>query len=104
MSAPGPTVALDAAPARDPRAALRRLCDELEAVFLRQLFAAMRRSVPPEDSVAPAQGQEIFAGLMDDRLASDAAEKMNRGIGEALYRQLSRRLSPEEESCQATRE
>ena len=104
MSLAGTGTVVHAAPARNPRAALRRLCDELEAVFLRQLFAAMRSSVPGEDSVAPSQGEEVFTGLMDDRLASDAAEKMNRGIGEALYRQLSRRLPPEEESCQATRE
>jgi flagellar protein FlgJ len=104
MSAAGTGVAVGAAPARDPHTALRRLCKELEAVFLRQLFAAMRSSVPVEDSVAPSQGEEMFTELMDDRLASDAAEKMNRGIGEALYRQLSRRLPPEEESCQATRE
>jgi flagellar protein FlgJ len=104
MSVAGTGTAVGAAPARDPRAALRRLCDELEAVFLRQLFAAMRSSVPAGDSAAPSQGEAFFTALMDDRLASDAAEKMNRGIGEALYRQLSRRLPPEEASCQATRE
>jgi Rod binding domain-containing protein len=104
MSVEGTGTPLGASPARNPQAELRRLCHELEAVFLRQLFSAMRSSVPADDQFAPSQGEEIFTGLLDDRLASDAAEKLDRGVGEVLYRQLSRRLPPEEESCQATRE
>lgn len=84
-------VAGAANPARDPRAELKRLSKDLEGVFLRQLVESMRATVPDESGLA-GKGGEMFQGLLDDALASLAASKMERGIGEALYRQLSRRL------------
>lgn len=80
------------APPPDERAELRRLSHEMEGVFLRQLFAAMRSGVPEGGLIESTPGEETFRSLLDDRLASIAAEKMERGIGEALYRQLCRRL------------
>jgi flagellar protein FlgJ len=90
---PGDARPLAAATPRDQRAELRRLAHEMEGLFLSQLFRAMRESVPAEDGdVGSEYGKEVFTAMMDDRLASQAAQKMQRGIGEALYRQLSRRL------------
>lgn len=80
------------APPRDEHAELRRLAHQLEGMFLSQLFEAMRASVPEGGLLKPSAGEELFTSLLDDSLAVQAAERMNRGIGEALYRQLSRRL------------
>lgn len=81
---------------RPERAELRRMCHELEGLFLRQLLESMRATAREEGLFDSAPGEEIFTSLMDDRLASEAAQRMNRGIGEALYRQLSRRLDEQE--------
>jgi len=83
-------------PAQMDRAHLRRMCHELEGVFLMQLFQAMRQSVPERGIYELSYGEELFTSLLDEGLASEAARRMNRGIGEALYRQLSRRLPPED--------
>lgn len=83
------------APPRDPRAQLRHLAHQLEGVFLQQLFQAMRESVPQGGAIAPEPGNDMYNGLFDEAMASQAADRMQRGIGEALYRQMSRHLPPE---------
>ena len=77
---------------RPTREEVRRLSHELEAVFVNQLFQAMRASVPQDDVVGHVPGQEMFTSIMDERLASEAAQRMRGGLGESLYRQLARRL------------
>ena len=77
---------------------LRRACQEMEAAFLRELLETMRESVPTEDGLfGQSQGEEIFTQMLDDKLASEAAGRMTRGLlGEALYRQLAPRLDGED--------
>jgi peptidoglycan hydrolase FlgJ len=96
MSAVHRSAGLAATPRPDERAQLRRMAHELEGVFLNQLFQAMRASVPQDGLIEAAPGQELFTSLLDEHLAGQAAERMKGGIGEALYRQMARRLPPEE--------
>jgi Rod binding domain-containing protein len=85
-AAPGPD---------DPRAKLMHLARELEGVFLNQLLQVMRESVPRDDAASADSGEQLFTSLFDQSVASLAASRMRHGIGEALYRQLERRLTPE---------
>jgi Rod binding domain-containing protein len=82
---------LTAAPP-DNNTQLKRLADELESVFLNQLFQAMRQSVPDGGLGDSSPGEEMFTAMLDEQLAKEAAFKWERGLGEQLYRQLSRRL------------
>ena len=75
-----------------PRAELRRLSDELQAVFLNQLFQAMRASVPETEGMGADPGKELFTQLFDERVAAEASRRMRHGVGDALYRQLAARL------------
>ncbi|HYC33284.1 MAG TPA: rod-binding protein [Gemmatimonadales bacterium] len=75
------------------RSRLRQAAHQLEGVFMAQLFQAMRATVP--DSGDAGGGQAMFTSMLDDELAARAADRMHRGLGEALYRQLSRRLPAE---------
>jgi flagellar protein FlgJ len=93
---------LMAMPPKERQAELRRVCQELEGVFLRQLIETMRAGGRGEGLFETSPGEEIFTSLLDDHFASVAAQKMERGIGEALYRQLSRQLALEDPSCQDT--
>jgi len=74
------------------RAKVRKLAHDLEGVFLNQLFQAMRQSVPQDGVIDAAPGQEMFTQLFDEKLANEASNRMTRGLGEALYRQLAARL------------
>lgn len=95
---PAAGVSLAGSPPRNERAQLRRMSQELEGVFLYQLFEAMRATVPQGGLTTPSAGQQMFDSLLDQTLASQAARKMQRGLGEALYRQLSRGLPPESDA------
>jgi len=81
-----------AAPSNN-HAKLRQLATELESVFLNQLFQAMRQSVPDGGLGETSPGEEMFTAMLDEQLAQEAAAKWERGIGEELYKQLSRRLT-----------
>ena len=75
---------------------LRRLADQLQAVFLNQLFQAMRASVPETEGLGTDPGRQLFTQLLDERMADEASPRMHHGVSEALYRQLAARLAAAE--------
>jgi flagellar protein FlgJ len=76
----------------DAQAELRVLARELESVFLNQLLQAMRATVQEGGPGGQDPAREAYESMLDQRLAEMAAGRVGRGLGEALYRQLARRL------------
>lgn len=76
----------------EAHAKLRKASHDLESVFINELFKAMRATVPDDGILANDPGQDLFTGMMDERIAQSYAGQGKTGIGEALYHQLSRRL------------
>jgi peptidoglycan hydrolase FlgJ len=74
----------------DPReAAMRKAANDLQGLFVQQLYKTMRETVSNEGGIVDrSQGEEVFAGLMDERLAADTGTRWNRGLGDAIYRAL----------------
>lgn len=73
---------------------LRKSANDLEGLFVSQLFKAMRETVPKEEGiVSGGSGEEIFTGLMDEHLAAETPKHWGGGISEALYRQLRKGLA-----------
>jgi flagellar protein FlgJ len=72
---------------------LRKAAHDLEGVFVNELFKAMRATVPQDGFLSQDPGQDLFTSMLDERLAQTCAERARQGLGEALYRQLSRRLA-----------
>lgn len=70
------------------RDGLREAARRLEGVFIQKLFQAMRSTVPDGGYLDSGRGEQMFRGLMDRHLAEEAAERMDRGLADALYRQL----------------
>ena len=80
------------APSADEKK-LRKAANDLEGLFVAQMFKAMRDTVPKDDGIiSGGSGEEIFTGLMDEHLAAETPSHWGGGISEALYRQLSRGL------------
>lgn len=75
----------------DPAARLKKAAHEFEAVFLSQMFREMRATV----ETPGGQAEEMYQSMLDDTVASEAAARSTRGLGEALYRQLASRLGAE---------
>jgi Rod binding domain-containing protein len=88
MSAPSVS-AIGAAPVDPREAALRKSAADLQGLFVQQLYKSMRSSVDADGGlVEKSQGEDIFAGLMDERLAADTGTRWHRGLGDAIYRAL----------------
>lgn len=92
MTIQGPIGAPPPNPEAEGRERLHKIAREFQGIFLKQMFTAMRSGVPDGGLLESSPGQEIWTSMMDDRLAEEAAARMERGLGEALYRQLCRRL------------
>jgi flagellar protein FlgJ len=71
---------------------LRAATKQLESVFVQELFKAMRETVPQDGLTNGGAGEDIFTGLMDEKMATQVPEQWHRGIGESLYRQLQAAL------------
>ncbi len=66
---------------------MRKAANDLQGLFVQQLYKTMRDSVPTDGGlVERSQGEEMFAGLMDERLAADTGTRWHRGLGDAIYR------------------
>lgn len=77
----------------DPvHAKLRQAADGLNGMFIRQLFSAMRATVPT-DAEGNGPGTILFTQMLDDTMADKAAGQMRRGLGDAIYRELCSRLT-----------
>jgi flagellar protein FlgJ len=71
-------------------------------VFVQQLFKAMRETVPKDGFTDGGAGEDIFTGLMDEKIATHVPAHWDRGIGESLYRQLRAALgSPKPDAVAA---
>ena len=86
---------------------LRRATQELEGVFVQELFKAMRETVPEGGIVDGGPGEEMFASMMDQTISAEAASGWERGLGAALYRQLRPLLSgadaaPQQETAEGS--
>jgi flagellar protein FlgJ len=76
---------------------LRKAAADLQGMFVQQLFKSMRDSVPKDSGlVDQSQGEELFTGLMDERLAADTGSRWHRGLGDAIYRALRSRAGLDE--------
>jgi Rod binding domain-containing protein len=72
---------------------LRQVSQQFESIFIGQLFQVMRQSAQHESLGGEVEsGEDMFSGIFDDAMAQEAARRMQRGLGEAMYRQLAARL------------
>jgi flagellar protein FlgJ len=78
----------------DENARLKQAAHDLEGVFLSQLFKAMRETVPEGEGIFESSTAEgIFSQMLDEVMGEATAQRIEGGLGDALYNQLSRRLS-----------
>jgi flagellar protein FlgJ len=91
-----PSVPLAGSAAAGPgeNAKLRKVAQQMEGVFVQELYKAMRTTVPQNDgAMNGGAGEEMFTGLMDQHLATETPEAWGRDLGEAIYQHLRGRLA-----------
>ncbi len=79
----------------DRLARLKDTSGKLEGVFVEQLFKAMRETVPQDGIADGGQGEEIFSGMFDQKLADQVPAQWHRGIASALMKELKDHVRPE---------
>jgi peptidoglycan hydrolase FlgJ len=68
---------------------LKGVAQQLEGVFVQQMYKAMRATVPTDEGVLTGgSGEDMFTGLMDEHIAADTPSQWQGGLGEALLQQL----------------
>ena len=96
---PPPTATVSATPVSSASPGSRPQADRLkaaakdfEAIFVRQMLAAARKSHFGGDELFGGQGLDTFRQMQDERFADIAAERGAFGIGRMLEAQVARSL------------
>ncbi len=71
---------------------LKSVCKEFEQILLGMMYKQMRASIPRSDLVERSFAMETFEGMLDDRVAEEAAKGSGIGLGDMLYNNLVRTM------------
>ncbi|OQY13185.1 MAG: hypothetical protein B6I31_01680 [Desulfobacteraceae bacterium 4572_19] len=75
---------------------LKDSCNGFEAIFVNQMLKSMRSTLSGEGLLDGGTGMDIYKSMYDQHLADNIANSDNGiGIGDMLYRQLSKSLPKE---------
>jgi flagellar protein FlgJ len=84
----GGDVARPSALTPEKDAKLLKAAQQMEGTFVQQMFKAMRETVPDAGAFNGGSGEEMFTGMLDERIAADTPGKWHHGLSEAIYRQM----------------
>lgn len=67
---------------------LKAACEQFEAVFIKQMLSAMRRSVEKSGLLEGGMAEDIFEDWLYDEYAQKMAQTGNFGLAESIFKQL----------------
>ena len=70
---------------------LYKACQDFESIFFQMMMKSMRQTVDKTDLTDGGFGEEVFQGMMDEQISTQAA-KQSSSIAEILYKQLRLQL------------
>ena len=77
-------------PAIEKNGELYKACKDFEAIFIKQMLDAMRKTVNKSDDVqGGGMGKDIFEGMLYDEYARKMADTAQFGLADMIYRQVS---------------
>ena len=79
-------------PSPKDKAALKKSCQEFEAIFIQSMFRAMRKSVTKGGLFAKSNATEIFEDMLDQNIATGVAKNQSLGLADQIYRQMEKHL------------
>lgn len=80
---------------------LRKVCSELESVFINMIFKQMRSTIPKSDLMGGGLAQEMYEDMLYESFADEISKGKGIGIGDLLYKQLARSINKESEEGDA---
>ncbi len=76
-------------PEIDKNSELYKVCEDFEAIFIKQMLNVMRRTVNKSEFIDGGFAEEIFEDMLYDEYAKKMAKTAQFGLANLLYRQLS---------------
>lgn len=76
---------------------LKEACSDLEAIFVSMMFKQMRSTVQKTGLFDGGMAEEMYEEMLFDKYAEEVSKGKGTGLGDLLYRQLSKNLKPERE-------
>ncbi len=75
-------------------ASLQKSAEGLEGLFVAQLFTAMRQSVPTDGFLDKGPGEDLFTGMLDQKVAETVAQRSTgpADLSASLFDALRHRL------------
>ncbi|HEY5584835.1 MAG TPA: rod-binding protein [Ruminiclostridium sp.] len=92
---------LRAAAEKGDDAELKQVCKEFEGIFVNMLYKQMRATVPKSDYLQSDSATEIYNSMLDDKL-SEAASQKGIGLGDMMYKQMSKQYLKQEDSTKTS--
>ncbi|WP_024832406.1 rod-binding protein [Ruminiclostridium josui] len=74
---------------------LKEVCHEFESLFISMLYKQMKATVPKSDYLGSDTASDIYNSMLDDQLC-EVASKRGIGLGDMMYKQLSRKYKQED--------
>lgn len=76
------------------RQALKKSCQDFEAIFIQSMFKAMRKTVPEGELFKENNAAEMYQDMLDQEIATKISQKQSIGLAEQMYRQMEKKLPP----------
>jgi len=80
---------------------LKQACNDLEAIFVNIMFKQMRNSVQKSGMFDGGFGEEMYEDMLFDKYAEEVSKSNGIGLGDMLYKQLSKNIKSEGEGNNA---
>ncbi|MEA2062084.1 MAG: transglycosylase SLT domain-containing protein [Gemmatimonadota bacterium] len=68
---------------------LRKVSQDIESIFIKQLLDTMQKSVPESSLFGNSAGMETWKGMFNEKLSESVSSQQSIGLAEMIYRQLS---------------
>jgi Rod binding protein len=74
---------------------LKEVCNEFESMFVSMLYKQMKATVPQSDYLESDSATEMYNSMLDDKLCEVASQR-GIGLGDMMYKQLSKQYKKED--------
>lgn len=72
---------------------LKKVCKDLEAIFVNDMLQQMRKTVIKSDLIQETPGRNIFESMFDEKIAEEVSKGKGVGLADMLYKQISSEMS-----------
>lgn len=76
---------------------LKKACRDLEAVFVNMMFKQMRSTIHKSGFMDGGTAEEMYEDMLYEKYAEEISEGQGTGLGDILYKQLSKNMNKESE-------